>query len=67
MPYEERLKGQFWFALGRLCKAQRYLCKDLTAVPQYVWRGQQDDSARIFTALYIRRARDERLKLKQEA
>ena len=62
LPCEERLRDWVWFSLG-----QRRLWKDLTAAPQHVWSSQQEDSARIFTALHIGRTRDKGLKLKQEA
>lgn len=38
----------------------------MSSLPQYLWRGDRDDGARLFTVVYDRRMRDYRHKLKQE-
>lgn len=38
----------------------------MSSLPQYLWRGDRDDEARLFTVVYNRRMRDYRQKLKQE-
>lgn len=54
---EERLRDQVWFSLG-----QTHLWRDLTAAPQHLWKGQQEDGVRTFMALHSVRTRDKGLR-----
>lgn len=47
---EGRLRDQDWYSLGL-----RWLQQSLTAAPQHLWGGQQDDRAGLFPAAHGRR------------
>lgn len=61
LPCVERLRDWGLFSLG-----QRWLQWSLTAAPQHLWGGQQNDRAGLFPAVHSRRMRDNGRDLKQE-